>query len=153
MAESAPVTVPTLVALMICDQVIDDRLTHKKSAIGLFNTVLVGSVPTQVQQIVVMASLTEISARSPIELRLVRDADNDILFATRGFVEAPNPLATVDLIFTMHGIQLRTVGQYAFEVLSNGEILGRRRFHVTVRPAGPTPPVPPTAPGPTPPEA
>ncbi|MBU0639111.1 MAG: hypothetical protein KKB50_09625 [Planctomycetes bacterium] len=150
MADEASVAQPTLVSLLICDQVIDDKLTNKKSAIGLFNTVLVPKVPTVMQQVAVMASLTEITGRVPAELRLVRDADNSVLFSTRGHVDAPNPLATVDLVFTMQGVRLPAPGQFAFELLCGGALLGRRRFQLVVRPPQRrgAPPRPPSGPGP-----
>jgi hypothetical protein len=132
--EGSLVAPPTLVALLICDQIIDDRLTNKKSAIGLFNTVLVPAVPTRIHQLTILAALTEITAKTPLELRLVRDSDTAVLMATQGFVEAPNPLATVDLVFSMQGIHIPTAGQYAFELLAVGEPLGRRRFQVLVGP-------------------
>ncbi|MBK8913510.1 MAG: hypothetical protein IPM64_02725 [Phycisphaerales bacterium] len=131
---------PTLVSLLICDQVIDDKLSNKKSAIGMFNAVLVPQTPTTIQQMAVLASVTELTARVEMEIRLVRDADNSIIFSGRGFVEAPNPLAVVDLLFGLQGIQLPAPGQYAFEILIGGEPLGRRRFQVFVRPRRPTPP-------------
>jgi len=145
MDERRPAAVPTLVSFLICDQVIDDRLSNKKSAIGIFNTILVPKVPTSVQQMAILASVTEIAGRAELELRLVRDADNQVLFSGRGAVEAPNPLAVVDLLFGIQGLRIPEAGQYAFELLSEGEILGRRRFQVLVRPP-PTPPAPPSAP-------
>lgn len=155
MPEDPTGTVPTLVSLLICDQVIDDKLSNKKSAIGLFNMILVNQMPTQINSMTVLASLTEIRGRSAVELRLVRDADNLVIFSTKGHVEAPNPLATVDLVFAMQGVRLSDAGQYAFELLADMEMLGRRRFQIILRPpsaqappeAGPgTPPNPPTAP-------
>jgi hypothetical protein len=142
MNERRSIAVPTLVSLLICDQVIDDKLSRKKSAIGLFNTVLVPSVPTRVFQLAVMATLTEISGRTPLQLRLVRDEDNRVLMQTKGHVDAPNPLAMVDLVFAMQGVPIAQAGQYAFELLSEGELLGRRRFQVIVgrpRPSMPPP--------------
>ncbi|MFO0839261.1 MAG: hypothetical protein U1D55_12150 [Phycisphaerae bacterium] len=127
-------TTPTLVSILICDQVIDDKFTNKKSAIGLFNTIVASSLPSRVQQMAVLATLTEITSPTPLELRLLRDADNDVLFATQGRIDAPNPLATVDLVFTMAGIQFASTGQYAFELLSREVLLGRRRFHVVKPP-------------------
>ena len=141
MNERRSITVPTLVSLLVCDQVIDDKLSHKKSAIGLFNTVLVPSVPTRVFQLAVMATLTEIAGRTPLQLRLVRDDDNHVLMQTRGHVDAPNPLAMVDLVFAMQGVPIAQPGQYAFELLSEGELLGRRRFQVIV--GRPRPPMAP----------
>ena len=133
MSDERPIALPTVVSLLVCDQVIDDKITHKKSAIGLFNAVLVPQLPTVINQLVVLASLTEIESRVVLELRLVRDADNEVLFHTHGPVEAPTPLATVDLVFTLHGIRIATAGQYAFEMMCAGEMLGRRRFQVLQR--------------------
>lgn len=130
MTRSLSQTPPTLVSLLLCDQVIDDRLTNKKSAIGIFNTVVVGDVPARFAQLTVMATLTEITARTTVELRLMRDADNHVLLATQGAVDAPDPLAVVELIFSLHGITLPTLGQYALELYAHGEMLGRRRFQV-----------------------
>lgn len=130
MSEHTSQTIPTLVSLILCDQIIDDRLTGKKSAIGLFNTVWIGSLPGRLHQVSVMASLTEISGRTPLELRLVRDADNAVLMRSQGTLEAPSPLAVVDLVFSMQGIPIAAPGQYAFELHARDEILGRRRFHV-----------------------
>lgn len=138
MSESGAVSPPTVVSILICDQIIDDKLTHKKSAIGLFNMVLVPRVPVQIQQMIVLVTLTEITAHTPLELRLANDSDNEVIFSTRGVVEAPNPLAMVDLVFGLRGVELPQAGPYAFEVLCNSELLSRRRFAVMVaRPAPP----------------
>ena len=134
MDEQESVAVPTLVSLLVCDQVVDDKLTGKKSAIGIFNTILVPKVPTAIHQMAILASLTEIAGRVELEMRLVRDADNAVLFGGKGAVEAPDPLAVVDLLFAMQGVKIPEAGQYAFELLSGGEILGRRRFQVRLRP-------------------
>ncbi|MGD8453053.1 MAG: hypothetical protein PVJ57_14640 [Phycisphaerae bacterium] len=137
MDERAPIAPPTLVSLLICDQVIDDKITSKKSAIGLFNAILVPKMPATINQMVVLASLTEIESRIELELRLVRDADNQVLFHTHGPIAAPSPLAIVDLVFTMRGTRITAPGQYAFEVLCASELLGRRRFQVIQRPNAP----------------
>ncbi len=129
-------TLPTVVSLLVCDQVIDDKLSNKKSAIGIFNMILVGKLPATIHQMAILASVTEIAGRVELELRLVRDSDNAILFGGKGAVEAPDPLAVVDLLFAMQGLNIPEAGQYAFELLSNGEILGRRRFQVFQRQPG-----------------
>lgn len=134
---------PTLVSLLICDQVIDDKLTNKKSAIGLFNMIVVPQAPAVAHHIAVLASLTEIFNEVQIEVRLVRDSDDMVLFSTRGPIKAPSPLAVADLVFALQGVRIPTAGQYAFELLHAGNVLGRRRFQVIVRP----PPTPPPTPG------
>lgn len=142
MSEHPEAALPTLVTLLICDQVIDDRLTNKKSAIGLFNAVLVRRFPATIQQMVVMAALTEIQSQADVELRLVRDSDNETLFQAQELVRAPSPLATVDLLFALQGIQIPAAGQYGIELLSRQHLLGRRRFQVLDRqqPPGPKSP-------------
>jgi hypothetical protein len=134
MEEHHQTAVPSLVSLLLCDQIIDDKLTNKKSAIGIFNMIMVPRLPTSIQQIAILASLTEIAGRVELELRLVRDASNEVLFGGKGAVEAPNPLAVVDLLFAMQGVRIPQTGQYAFEMHCGGELLGRRRFQVLARP-------------------
>lgn len=130
---AANTPVPSLVSLLICDQIIDDRMTNKKSAIGLFNAILVSRFPATIAQMVVMASLTEIQRRVGTELRLVRDSDNHTMFNAPQVVESPSPLATVDLVFALQGVQVPEPGQYAIELYGEGELLGRRRFMVYER--------------------
>jgi hypothetical protein len=144
MEEHRSTAAPTLVSFLICDQVIDDKLSNKKSAIGIFNTILVPKVPAMIHQMAILASVTEIAGRVELEIRLMRDTDNAVLFSGKGHVEAPNPLAIVDLLFAMQGVKIPAAGQYAFEILSGAELLGRRRFQVWVRPPGPPPDAPPT---------
>lgn len=125
---------PTLVSIIICDQVIDDRMSNKKSAVGLFNAILAQSLPSQIHHMAVMATLTEVNGKAPLELRMVRDSDNQVILQTQGHVESPNPLAMIDLVFNMQGVAIQNPGQYAFEILSGGELLGRRRFSVLLNP-------------------
>ena len=142
MSEQPAAAAPTLVSLLICDQVIDDKLSNKKSAIGLFSMIVVPQMPAAIHQMAVLASLTEISGKTQVELRLMRDADNLTIFSSQGYVNAPNPLAVVDLLFHLRGIRIQAAGQYAFEVLHEAELLGRRRFQLVVR----KPPQPPQGP-------
>lgn len=134
---------PSVVSMLICDQVIDDKITNKKSAIGLFNIIMVPKLPMTIPQIAVLISVTEIAGPSELELRLVRDSDNEVIFQTRGKINAPDPLATVDLVFAMQGLKLPQAGQHAFEVLSDNEILSRRRFHIRALQPGQKPDAPP----------
>lgn len=127
---SRSASIPSLVSLLICDQVIDDKLTNKKSAIGIFNTIMTPTVPFAIHSLTVLASVTELIEPTRIELRFVRDSDGSVLFAGRGEVEAPGPLAVVDLVFAMQGIQVPAYGQYAFELWGSDEMLSRRRFQV-----------------------
>ncbi len=145
MSEQKEKAAPSLVSLLICDQVIDDKLSNKKSAIGIFNTIIVPKVPVVIHQMAILASVTEIAGRVELEIRLVRDTDNAVLFSGKGNVEAPDPLAIVDLLFAMQGLKIPEAGQYAFEILSGAALLGRRRFQVWVRPPS-TPPAEPAPP-------
>lgn len=143
MSQSPHVVKPSVVSMLICDQVIDDKVTNKKSAIGLFNIIIVPRLPMTIPQIAVLISVTEIAGATELELRLVRDADNEVIFQTRGKINAPDPLSTVDLVFAMQGLKLTQAGQHAFEVLSDSEILSRRRFHIRAMQPGQPPEHPP----------
>lgn len=134
MAENPLRSPPSVVSLIVCDQILDDRLSNKKSAIGLFNTIIVSSLPVRVPPVSVMAAVTSIHGRTNLELRLVRDADDEVLLSTSGEIEAGSPLATVDLIFTLQNIQFPTAGQYAFELWAGADLLGRRKLQLVHKP-------------------
>lgn len=136
MSETPGPTTPTLVSLLICDQVIDDKLTNKKSAIGIFNMIMTQQMPAAIHHMAILVSLTEIAGRTELELRLVRDSDNQVMFSGKGAVDAPNPLAIADILFGLQGVRIPEAGQYAIELWGRGELLGRRRFQVLLRPPG-----------------
>ena len=122
---------PTLLALLICDQVIQDPTTGKHSLLGLFSRISTKAFPCTHPQLHVFISLTDGHGKASGELRMVRkDVEEDAPAQMRlsGTIEFPSPLAIVDLVFKIVNLPLPAPGRYSCDFYCNGVLLGSRPF-------------------------
>ena len=80
---------PICLSIVLCDQVIEDRRTNKKSYIGVFNDILVERLPAKHPCMYLVVSLTNCLGRREIEITIARDTDlgQDQLMQIRGQLE------------------------------------------------------------------
>ena len=64
--------IPSGVAIVVCDLIIEDKLTSKKSLIGIFNQIGAQSFPYRHPQICVFVSLTEGRGQCAARLRIAQ---------------------------------------------------------------------------------
>ena len=123
---------PTLLALLVCDQVIQDAMTKKHSLIGLFSRISAKGFPCTHPQLHVFVSLTDGHGRAQGQLRLVRkDAEPAApVLQLAGAIEFPNPLAVIELVFNIGNLTLPAPGRYSFDFYCNDVLLGSRPFEV-----------------------
>ena len=81
--------VPIPLAMLICDTVIEDKLTGKKSLIGLFNSINAKSVPITHPSLNVYITLTE--GRGSYEGKLRCLIDNDTVLEIGGPLTFKHP--------------------------------------------------------------
>jgi hypothetical protein len=131
---------PMAQALVICDSIIDDIGTRKKSLIGIFSVINAAVFPVQHPSMTVYASLTNGRGEVPVVLRCVRVEDDHEVLSLAGAVRFPDPNQVIDLVFNLKGVPFERPGLYTFELLSNEIPLLEKRFNVLELPAGPLPP-------------
>ncbi|MCH8964204.1 MAG: hypothetical protein IIB58_04525, partial [Planctomycetes bacterium] len=56
---------PDVLSLLVCDQILIDRLTGKTSLIGMFSTIGAARFPVRHPQLCVFASLTDGRGKTP----------------------------------------------------------------------------------------
>ena len=61
---------PIGLAIVVCDQIIEDKLTGKKSLIGIFNQIGTNNFPCRHPQMCVFVSLTEGRGQCAARLRI-----------------------------------------------------------------------------------
>lgn len=125
---------PVLLAILICDTIIDDKITNKKSLIGLFNQVAAREVPVRHAGLHLFVSLTDGRGMAEGEIRVVRSDTEAVVANLSGPIEFPNPMAVVELDFGIHDLLFPVAGEYRFQFYCNGELLGERKFAVVVSP-------------------
>lgn len=123
---------PVLLAILTCDTVIDDRITNKKSLIGLFNQIAARDLPVQHGELHLFVSLTDGRGTAGGEVRVVKSDTNETLAEMSGLIEFPDPMAVLELDFAIHDVVFPEEGEYRFQFYCNGVLLGERKFVVIV---------------------
>ena len=129
--DQQPPPPPTLLALLICDRVIQDPTTRKHSLLGLFSRISAKSFPCTHPQLHIFISLTDGHGKASGQLRLGRkDVEGEAppLMQLSGTIEFPGPLAIVELVFNIVNLTLSAPGRYSFDFYCNGVLLGSRPF-------------------------
>lgn len=129
---------PTCVALVICNEIIEDRWSHNKTLVGLFSNISAAGIPASHARMFLMASLTDGRGEWPVVLR-IESPSGDEQFKAEGIVRFDDPLAVHDLVVEVRGLPLPEVGEYYVSVTCGRRPLASRRFTVVVGEPGPPP--------------
>jgi hypothetical protein len=126
---------PSLSALLVCDLVIEDKLTHNKSIIGTFTTIWAPSFPCLHAKMGIYFCLTDADGHYDLELRLVL-TDKEQMLAQAGLsVEIVDRLSINDFGINLQMVPLPKPGRYEIQLFANKQFLGRKEFQVTGGPS------------------
>ena len=127
MAMSRPT--PDVLALIVCDQIITDRLTGKQSLIGMFSKIHARGFPASHPQLCVYCTLTEGYGETDLAIRLV-DANDERppIVEGRGKVKFKDPRAIANLALQFYGLTFPQPGAYRVQLWSQGELLREARL-------------------------
>lgn len=120
---------PVCVALVLCNDCIEDKRSSNKSLINLFNGIYVQGVPAVHSKMVVLATITNASNAMDLKLILRKPSGGQVSEMNAPFPSA-HPLATYDIVFELNGMLLEELGTYSVDLLCNGSYLAGRRFDV-----------------------
>lgn len=125
---------PLPLAMLICDSIIDDRKTGKKSIIGMFNNINSDKVPCVHHRLNVFLSLTEGIGEYDGKLRCVSVADEKTVFQMEAPLRFQNPHQVLDFNFELNGLKFPEYGEYRFEFLCGEIPVISRKFTVSKTP-------------------
>lgn len=121
---------PTSLAFLISDTVIDDYVTRKKSIIGLFNSICSNRFPFRHAEMNVFISLTDGHGEYKSSLVCSRAFDEKEIFKSEGKVKFRSPNTIVEMNFTLRNIEFPTPGKYTFQFYCDDELLIIRPFEI-----------------------
>jgi len=122
---------PIAVAMIICDQIITEEGSHKKSLIGCFNNVGSTIFPTKPITCFIFVALTNGQGVHKIELKCInQDQSNSKVFGMAGPLPFENPLETVEMGFKLVNLTFPKPGMHVIELWCGSELLLERRFNV-----------------------
>jgi len=120
---------PVCVAIVICNECIEDKRSNNKSLIGLFNAISVQAVPALHPKMVVLVSITNASTTMALHLIIRSPSGKEVATIDAEF-PASHPLAAYDIVFEFVGVLVEETGTYNVDLLCNGSYLSGRRFDV-----------------------
>jgi hypothetical protein len=122
---------PDVLALLICDQIITDRITGKQSLIGMFSKIHAPGFPATHPQLSVFAAMTDGRGKTDLLIRIVDgDESRPPLVEGRGSVHFKDPRAIANLALQFHGLRFPAPGEYRVQLWSNATLLREARLEL-----------------------
>ena len=116
--------VPTVLAMLVCDQIIVDEASKKKSLIGIFDNVNALSFPTAVN-CAIYAKLADAEGDYRFKLAFVNLKDESTLTQLEVPAKVRSRLAAADLVAHFVGVVFPEPGKYEVQLWANDIYLSR----------------------------
>lgn len=126
---------PIPLSMILCDMIIEDKKTSKKSLIGLFSTVTTAKVPCVLSRFGVFISLTEGIGEYACVLRCSLAEDNTLVGETKGQVRFVDRREVVEISLEVNGLSFPRYGDYRFDLYCEEELLISRVVSLVAPPA------------------
>lgn len=127
-----PTVKPSIIALVICDDIYQEPSTGKTALVGLFsNLQTFGKCPIIHPKMAVFVSVTGLRPSSSAKLEIIH-AENDtpVVVAEGKFPDTVDPLAIADMCFVLVNVAFPIPGTYYVRFWSNTHLLVMRPFEV-----------------------
>jgi hypothetical protein len=122
---------PSVQAFLVCDQVIEDSLTKKKSLIGLFTHLQTASFPFQHQQMGLYFCLTDAEGLYHFDIDLVYlNSEQLVCRATLPNIEITDRLQISDFGINIPLLIFPAPGRYEFRLRMEGHLIAQKDFNV-----------------------
>jgi hypothetical protein len=123
---------PTCAAILLCDSVIRDEVTHKTSVIGIFDTFYVESLPGQTSRCAIFLRLVDGVGRFAITAEVHDPARGVVLFRSPGAGEFGNPTekTSEELWLPVAPLMFEQDGGYDLVVFTDEIEVGRVQFKI-----------------------
>lgn len=122
---------PVALAMILCDYVIEDKHSNKKSLIGIFSNINAKKFPASHHRMNVFISLCDGHGEYNGELRCVKADDETEVSTMKGPVPFPDPHAVLEFNFELFGLAFPEPGDYIMQFLCDDEILIQRKLTLT----------------------
>lgn len=118
-------------SLIICDAIIEDVATHKKTLVGIFNGIGASSFPVKHKELCLYAAMSNGRGQTEVTILCRNCLSDREMLRWRGPIEFPDPNATVEILFKFRDVPFDEPGLYAFELFCDDLPLLETRFKVT----------------------
>lgn len=125
---------PIPLSMILCDTIIEDKKTNKKSLIGMFSTVTTLKVPCVLGRFSVFISLTEGIGEYQCALRCLYANDHSLIGETKGKVSFKDRREVVEVTLDVNGVSFPQYGDYRFDLYCEDVLLISRKITIVQPP-------------------
>ncbi len=128
--------IPTVLAMLLCDLVITDAESKKKTLVGVFDRIYTPETPfVYPKGFSIYARLSDAEGVYTFKVEIVYlDEDKVIGSASVNDIKAPERLGIVELIMVLPVGAFEKFGTYEFQLYANDVYVGRTTLLVTTPP-------------------
>ena len=112
-------------ALLVCDTVITDAMTGKKTLVGIFNALGATKFPHIIPNMNIFASLTNLEGEVEVKIKMIAGND-DVVFELPAKVPFKNPFETPELFFNLQNFRVNAPGSYELQLIAKDEVIASR---------------------------
>ena len=109
---------PMVLSLIMCDTVITDAQSGKKTLVGLFNSIGAVRYPHLLPRFFIFASITNGNGTVEFKIRL-KAGNGDVVFDLPGKVPFNTPLDAPEIVFDIQNLVIKSTGTYELQVIYN----------------------------------
>ena len=121
----ADAPIPSVVAMLVCDQVIAEQGTNKKSLIGVFEIFGALAFPTILPRISIYVKLADAFGKYHFKLRLVKLKDESLVAEIGIDAEVKDSTHYSELALNMGNLPFPEYGKYEFQLYAGDVYLHR----------------------------
>ncbi len=130
---------PSVQAFLVCDSVIEDSLTKKKSLIGIFTHLQAASFPFQHHQVGLYFCMTDAEGTYHFEIDLMYvNTDQLVCRASLPDIVIDDRLQIADFGINIPALLFPSPGRYEFRLRVNNRVLAQKDFNVIQLPTPPS---------------
>lgn len=124
---------PCKEAMLLCDQVITEAATGKKSLIGVFERICVLKLPCTHPALAVYVKFTGAQGSYQFRLELVDLQSNRVVGASvLPALAVEDRLGSYELVFNLRNTIFQSEGKYEFRIYADDAVFGAKTFSVAV---------------------
>lgn len=124
--------IPKINSFLLCDYIIQEHRTGKKSLIGIFHNIVAGKFPFAHPSLFIYANLSDAQGVYDFEMKLIDLESQSIIGHGRiPKIEISDRLKPVEIAMNIRQLVFPNPGKYEFQLFANEELVECRDLWVT----------------------
>ena len=122
---------PVLIAFLVCDQIIEDAPTGKKTIVGVFDQIVADEFPVRHSPSSLYVKLIDCEGDYESRIEFAQVSTQAILLEWTGTCSSPSRHEYTELVLSWPPLPLPDPGEYEFRLWMNNKFVGNVRFKVS----------------------